>query len=309
MSTTETLNETENQLPTKQEKQENGGELGLLSQLVDVNVWNRVAKMAEIYAGSSLVPDHFKNETGNCLIALQLAMRMQVDPFMLMQNMYVVNGRPGLEAKFAIAMCNTKGVFQGRIKFDLSGEGDSRQCMAYAFDQDTGERVEETVTFEIAKKEGWVDKKGSKWKTIPDLMLKYRSAMWLIRTTCPEVLMGMQSTDELNDIAPQVIPPATIVDDRPKSELLADQLAEKHATQLFEAKQAGSAKEETPDEPKLSTLSQIFVADMKAAGNLEALTAIKNRAYAESQIPDGLPMADWVNVNALYGELKKSFAD
>lgn len=318
MSTTELLNETENKLLTNSEiggkpleKSGNGGELGLLSALIDSDAWNRLAKMAEIFAKSTLIPDHFRGNVGNCMIGLQLAIRMEVDPFMLMQNMYVVSGNPGLEAKFAIAMCNSKGVFNGRIRFDLSGEGKTRECVAYAFDKETGERVECTVTFAIAEKEGWVEKKGSKWKTMPDQMLKYRSAMWLIRTTCPEVLMGMQSTDELHDIAPQVVESPVIVDDRPKSDQLADQLEKQSGNGKQEPEAAETSTEAEPpwpsSEPQAdTTLFKIFEADMKAAPNPKALEKVKKKALAESQA-GRLPMEDWQFLLFLFGKLEKSF--
>jgi hypothetical protein len=200
-------------------------QLGILGALIDNQAWNRMVKIAETFSRSDLVPKHFQGKMANCIIALQCAIRMQVDPFMLMQNMYIVHGKPGIEAKFAIAMANAKRVFRGPIRFLLSGEGMKRQCTAVAIDRETGERLEETVTMEMARREGWIDKEGSKWKSIPDLMLKYRSAMWLIRTTCPEVLMGMQTTDELVDIAREPIESqARYVDSRSPSDQLADML-------------------------------------------------------------------------------------
>lgn len=165
--------------------------------------WNRMCLMAQAFSESDLVPEQFRRKPENCLIAGQLAKRMEVDLFMLMQNMYVVHGRPGLEAKFAIAMCNSKGVFRGPIRFELSGEGDTRSCRAHAVDRDSGETVDAVCDMSIAKAEGWLDKNGSKWRTMPDLMLQYRSAMFLIRLHCPEVLMGMQTVDELVDITGQ----------------------------------------------------------------------------------------------------------
>lgn len=200
-------------------------QLGVLGALIDNQAWNRLVKIAETFSRSDLVPKHFQGKMANCIIALQCAIRMQVDPFMLMQNMYIVHGKPGIEAKFAIAMANAKRVFRGPIRYVLSGDGMKRQCTAVAIDRETGERLEETVTMEMARREGWLDKDGSKWKSIPDLMLKYRSAMWLIRTTCPEVLMGMQTTDELLDVVPEPIDSeARVVEPRSPSDQLADLL-------------------------------------------------------------------------------------
>ncbi|MCA8411575.1 hypothetical protein LGN03_08970 [Burkholderia multivorans] len=56
------------------------------------------------------------------------------------------------------------------------------------------------VTIKMAKDEGWYNKNGSKWKTIPQLMLMYRSAGWMINTAAPEISMGLPTQEELHDI-------------------------------------------------------------------------------------------------------------
>lgn len=51
----------------------------------------------------------------------------------------------------------------------------------------------------MAKDEGWYGKKGSKWQTLPELMLRYRAASFLISTTAPELLLGFQTSEEVID--------------------------------------------------------------------------------------------------------------
>ena len=171
--------------------------------LLDTELFNHLWRVATAYSRSSMVPDHFRGKADDCFVAAQLALRLEVDLFMLMQNMYVVHGKPGMEAKLAIAMCNSRGPFRERIQWKFDGEGKQRSCTAFAHDKQTGNLCEQTVTWGMVEAEGWnKDSKGvrSKWNTIPDLMFQYRSAVWLIRTNCPEVLMGMHTTDELADI-------------------------------------------------------------------------------------------------------------
>jgi diguanylate cyclase (GGDEF)-like protein len=61
-----------------------------------------------------------------------------------------------------------------------------------------GER--QTVTIGMAKAEGWYNKTGSKWKTMPELMMRYRAATFLIRSVAPEIALGFQTTEEVRDI-------------------------------------------------------------------------------------------------------------
>lgn len=157
-----------------------------------------IYRLGEMYSRSHMVPDAFRGKPADCAIGVQLAMRWGIDPFMLFQKMYVVHGKPAIESQLAIALANAAGVFTTRIAYRMEGdEGtDDRRCVAYATMADTSQVVEETVSVEIAKKMGWWTKRDSLWPKMTDLMLKYRSAMWLIRTNTPEVLMGFMSKEE-----------------------------------------------------------------------------------------------------------------
>jgi hypothetical protein len=156
-------------------------------------------RKAKIYSESSLVPDAYKKNIGNVLIATNMAERMGADILMVMQNLYIVHGRPGWSAQFLIACFNSCGRFTA-IKYAFGGDGDDYGCIAYATELASGERIEGVrVTIGMAKAEGWSTKNGSKWKTMPDLMLRYRSATFLIRCTAPEIGLGLQTAEEITD--------------------------------------------------------------------------------------------------------------
>ncbi len=161
-------------------------------------------RQAKMFCGSSLVPQQFQGEQnfGNAVIALEMAQRMNASPLMVMQNLYIVYGNPGWSSKFLIATFNQCGRFEA-IKYKETGKKgtDSQGIIAYTREKGSDEIIQgPEVTILIAKQEGWYDKKGSKWKTMPDQMLRYRAAAWLIRTTAPEISMGLQTTDEIIDV-------------------------------------------------------------------------------------------------------------
>lgn len=162
-------------------------------------------RLAQAYARSQIVPDQYRGKPDDCFIACQMAFRLRVDPMAYMQASYVVHGRPGLEAKFAIGLLNTSGLIRGRISYSDSGsiEKGDRQCVASAIDAATGEVVSATVTWKMVAAEGWNKKAGSKWVTMPDVMFRYRAAAFLIRTHYPEVLSGMPMVDEIEDSSPK----------------------------------------------------------------------------------------------------------
>ena len=158
-------------------------------------------RKARVYSDSSLVPKEYQKNIGNVLIAQNMAQRMGADPLMVMQNLYIVHGKPGWSAQFLIACFNECGRFSA-IKYKFVGEpgSDSHGCIAYATELSSGEIVEgPCVTIGMAKAEGWHGKAGSKWKTIPDLMMRYRAATFLVRCTAPEIGLGLQTSDEIID--------------------------------------------------------------------------------------------------------------
>jgi len=156
----------------------------------------RVAKML---SSSDLIPQVYKNNIQNTMIALEMANRIGASPLMVMQNLNVIQGKPSWGSSFIIAAINKCGDFS-KLNFSITGSGETLACFAFAKEIATGEEIKgPTVTMEMAIAEGWVSKPGSKWKTMPELMIQYRAAAFFGRLHKPELLMGMQSSEELSD--------------------------------------------------------------------------------------------------------------
>ncbi len=192
-------------LATREANQQALVQSGGDSMLMNPAVFEQAQRVAAIYADSDLVPDHFQKKPSNVFVALELAERLGVNPFMLMQRLYVVYGKPGMEAQLVIALMNTRGPFTGPVQWVFKGEGKARSCTAFATHRKTGKTCEATVDWDMVVKEGWYDKKGSKWKTMPNQMFQYRSAAFLARLHCPEVMMGLSTTDEIEDVHGEVL--------------------------------------------------------------------------------------------------------
>lgn len=195
----------------------------------------RVAKML---TSSQLVPKQFQGEQGmpNAIIALNMSTRMQADPMAVMQNLYIVHGKPAFSSTFLIATVNACGRFTP-LRFKLTGKGDSRSCYAVAKDKETGEDlIGSTVSIEMAKKEGWYQKNGSKWQTMPDQMLQYRAASFWTRVYAPEISMGMRPEDEIRDIesAPIDVTPQKPEETKTRNEQLAEKLSAGSGSSLEE---------------------------------------------------------------------------
>ena len=167
---------------------------------------NNIYKLAKIYANSTMIPKDYQRNPDNCFVALELSGRMGVSPTLVMQNLVVVQGRPSWAGQACIALVNGSGKFTGDLDFitvGVPGQDDwGVYCRAYR-KSDGQELTGTTVTMQMAMDEGWLGKNGSKWKTMPEQMLKYRAASCFARTYCPEVLMGFSTADEAEDVAPE----------------------------------------------------------------------------------------------------------
>jgi hypothetical protein len=176
----------------------------------DATKFAHIQRVAKMFASSNLVPDVFKNHDANVIIALEMSNRMGASPLMVMQNLDIIYGRPAFRSTFNIASINACGRFTP-LRFVEVGEKGKE---TWGFFAQATARVDgflckgTTVTMEIARLEGWIDKKGSKWKTMPELMLQYRAATWWTRMYAPELLMGFQTSDEVIEIqaAPEGAP-------------------------------------------------------------------------------------------------------
>lgn len=208
-------------------------------------------RQGKMLSQCSMLPDNFRGSIPDCSIALEMSARMgyAVSPLLILQSIVVVHGKPTFEAKFVIGLLKSRcgyKVFDYEMSGDVGDAGEvqrtprigrdgkpildkkgnpiydskiireGRTCLAYAIDRD-GRRVEGVpISMAMAKVEGWYDKSGSKWQTMPELMLRYRAATFFKNIHCPEITMGFKTSDEIIDIED---PEIEIIDDKPKQKL------------------------------------------------------------------------------------------
>lgn len=159
--------------------------------------FEQMKEVATLLSKSDLVPDHFKQRPANIIIALEFAHRANVSPFAAMQSMFVISGKPGMSAAMAISLARQARVWK-HLRYEVAGKGETLAVRAIAT-LDDGIEISETVTYQQANADGWT--KNPKYKSLPELMLKYRAATFLIRTHFPEVLFGMHTIEELQDVS------------------------------------------------------------------------------------------------------------
>ena len=168
-------------------------------------------RIAASLADSALVPNAYRGQAGlpNCIVAIEIANRMGMSPFQVMQNLNVIHGRPSWSSQFIIGLVQGCGRFEG---FTYQETADSCQCIATL--KATGEQVSgPKITLDMAKREGWT--KNTKWSTMPQTMLRYRAASAFGRFHISDLILGIQSVEENEVIDAEI----EVVQEAPESKL------------------------------------------------------------------------------------------
>ncbi len=169
------------------------------------SAWALQQREALAWCTSTLVPTIYrgKENIGNVLIAMEMAKRIGAGTMQIMQNLHVIQGKPSLSSSFLIATVNACGRFEP-LRFEIEGADPARddyRVRAFATDKKSGALCNGPwITYAMVKGEGWLSKNGSKWKTMPELMFMYRAAAFWARLYAPEVSLGIQTVEEVNDV-------------------------------------------------------------------------------------------------------------
>lgn len=174
-------------------------ELAPASVWSDKNQFNQLLRAADMLSKTSIIPQSYQGKPQDCFVAIEMATRMNLSPMVVMQNMYVVKGKPSWAGQACTMLINSCGKFRDVKHIYTGTKGtDSRGCYVSAIRCSDGEQIDGVeVTMQMAKAEGWLS--NSKWKSMPELMLAYRASAFFARVYCPEALMGVQTYDEVYD--------------------------------------------------------------------------------------------------------------
>ena len=173
-----------------------------MSVFADGASFNTALRMAQCLASSTVVPKEYHGNVGNCMIAIEMASRINTSPMMGMQNLYIVNGRPAWSSQWIIAMINSSRRYKTELQFEFGRDraDGGLSCRAWAEDYSGHKVYGPKITMNMANEEGWTSKNGSKWKTMPDVMIQYRAASFFGRMNCPDMIMGIYSQEEVLDM-------------------------------------------------------------------------------------------------------------
>lgn len=161
--------------------------------------------MAERLASSTIVPKSYQGNPSDMLVVIDYATRLGMSPIALAQNMDVVHGRPGLRGALIAGIINKSPLFS-RLKFQWRGtdnpNGDPSMdhgCRAFATEAETGDVLYGAwIDWRMVVGEGW--SKNAKWSTMREQMFMYRASAFWGRAHASDILLGLHSSEELEDV-------------------------------------------------------------------------------------------------------------
>ena len=160
-------------------------------------------RQAKSLCQSQLVPTQYQGQNGlsNCLVALEMSKRMNLSPLTVMQNLNVIHGKPTWSAQFISSQIIGCGRFKN-FDYIVTGKDDSLSVQCQAIRLEDNKLVKGTaVSMKMAQKEGWTTK-NKKYQSMPEIMLKARASTFFGRQYIPDLLLGVQTSEEVVDIEP-----------------------------------------------------------------------------------------------------------
>ena len=167
-------------------------------------------RQAKSLCESNLVPKTYQGQNGlpNCLVALEMSKRMNLSPLTVMQNLNIIHGRPTWSAQFISSQIMGCGRFEN-FDYLVKGEGETLEVQCIAKRIADQKLIKGTaVSMKMARLEGWT--KNPKYKSMPELMLRNRAATFFGRQYIPDLLLGVQTSEEVVDIQPLDVTPETV---------------------------------------------------------------------------------------------------
>lgn len=260
--------------------------------------------LAEILAGSDIVPKDYQRKPGNILVAMQWGAEIGLKPLQALQNIACINGRPSIWGDAMLALVRGSGLLE-YITEEVSQDGQVATCTVKRKGED---EITSTFTMDDAKKAGLANKQGP-WSQYPKRMLKLRARAYALRDVFPDVIKGMAIAEEEQDkpAEPKDVTPTPTKNGGTAS--IKDRIKAKKAEPVMEAQ----ATECFDIEPKVkeiqsaTTLDELMglgkdIAQIKATENLcgDDLSILQN-TWAEQRAS--------IIYNELLNDINQSTAD
>jgi hypothetical protein len=177
-------------------------DFGPLAYINDTARFEHAYRVAESMALAALLPDHLLRNKhgeftlsqikGNCFRIVMQAMRWEVDPFALLDETFVTNGKIGYQGKVITAIVNARSGLKERLEFTFSGEEGTDNYTVTVGGTFLNEDRPRTVSLSVGKAKTQNDM----WRKDPEQKLIYSGVVRWARRYCPDIILGVTTEDD-----------------------------------------------------------------------------------------------------------------
>jgi hypothetical protein len=159
--------------------------------------FGELVEFAKMAARSTLVPRDYLGKPENILLAIQMGSEIGLAPMQSLQNISVINGRPAVWGDAMLGLCRQSPVCKDVVE-RFEGEGKTLTAICIA-KRAGAEPIERRFSMDDAERAGLASKAGT-WQQYPKRMLQMRARGFALRDAFPDVLRGLISAEEAEDI-------------------------------------------------------------------------------------------------------------
>lgn len=159
-------------------------------------------EFAKMMADSDLVPKAFKGKPGDVLIAVQMGGEVGLQPMASIQNIAVINGKPGIYGDAGKAILLANGCIIEENDIEIIKKSGRAKCK---ITRPGRPPVERTYSIENAKTAGLWNKEGP-WRTNPERQMAWRAFWFAARDAAADLLKGLGGAEELADYEKEINP-------------------------------------------------------------------------------------------------------
>lgn len=244
---------------------------------LQLNTMEQAFIFAKAVIGSGLAPKAFQTPEA-VLIAVQMGAEIGLPPMAALQNIALINGKPGVYGDMGKGMLRARG-------FDIEETCDATKATC-TISHPRQKPVTRVFSIDDAKKAGLWGKAGP-WSQYPHRMLAWRAFWFAARDAAADVLKGVGGAEEMRDNPPEKnvtntapIPQAqrlSIVDAAPEvvTETAAPETAAPAETQAASDPEAAADQFEGGDRHSLIDLIEGMMLDRGVTETKLAAEAVK----------------------------------
>ena len=185
--------------------------------MMDLDNMQRLQEAARMMAAAKVtVPKHLAGSPGDCLAVIMQAMQWRMNPFAVAQKTHIVNGILGYEAQLVNAVVSSSSLLSSRINYEYEGNWkgvNGKTCKDDALAVIVSATLygeSEPRSLRVSMAHAGV-RNSPLWEQDPRQQLSYLATKRWARLHAPDVLLGVYTPDEVEEMKARDMGDAEVV--------------------------------------------------------------------------------------------------